>query len=105
MRKDLPEVALQATCNGLIYDWSYQFLTPEAVEEYANKRLPKNFEEARKQLLNGTYRNISENREVSHVLSRGRHSVLNDGEHSKFAKIARKLRSGQWLGSTGKPIQ
>lgn len=105
MRKDLPEVALQATCNGLIYDWSYQFLTPEAVNEYANKRLPKHFEEARKQLLNGTYRNISENREVSHVLARGRHSVLNDGEHSKFAKIARKLRSGQWLGCTGKPIQ
>lgn len=105
MSTELPKVALQATCNGLIYDWSYQFLTPEQVEAYAQKRLPKHFAEAREQLLNGTYKNISEGRDVSHVLSRSRHSVLNDGEQSKFANLTRKLRSGQWLGSTGKPIE
>lgn len=104
MHKELPQTALQAVCNGVIFDWSYQFLTPEQLTEFAAKRLPEGFDVARQQLVSGTYKNVSEKRDVSHVLSRSRHSVLSQGDQSKFAKITRKLRSGQWLGATGKPI-
>ncbi|WP_194757024.1 glucose-6-phosphate isomerase [Aliidiomarina indica] len=94
----------QTTLNGLVYDWSYQFLTPDEIKSFAKKRLPVHFKQARDALLTGTYSNPSENREVTHVLSRSRHSVLREGDKSKFAKIVRKLRSGKWLGATGKPI-
>lgn len=104
MHKELPQTALQATHNGLIFDWSYQFLTLEQLTEFAEKRLPEGFDVARQQLLSGTYKNVSEKRDVSHVLSRSRHSVLTQGDQSKFAQITRKLRSGKWLGATGKPI-
>lgn len=93
----------EATLNGLIFDWTYQFISEDEIQAFADKRLPENFSELREQLLNGTYKNVSENREVSHVLSRSRHSVVYDND-SRFCKIVRKLRSGNWLGATGKPI-
>ncbi|WP_241973880.1 glucose-6-phosphate isomerase [Aliidiomarina iranensis] len=100
----------EAFCGDLIFDWSYQFLSPEALQEFAAKRLPQDFSARRSELLDGRYMNVTEEREVSHVLTRGRNSVLRDtgaangGENSKFARIVRRLRSGQWLGATGKPI-
>lgn len=107
-------VLQQATCGELVFDWSYQFVTPAALTEFAAARLPSNFSEQKAALLNGRYLNVSEGREVSHVLSRSRNSVvrnssaithtLGSSDSSKFAGIVRKLRSGQWLGATGKPI-
>ncbi|MCC5855550.1 MAG: glucose-6-phosphate isomerase [Idiomarina sp.] len=94
----------QVTVDGVVFDWSYQFLTPEAIEAFAAKRLPENFNEQRAALMNGTFVNISENRTVSHVLSRGDQSVLRDGHDARFVRIVKKLRSGNWLGATGKPI-
>ncbi|EGN74618.1 glucose-6-phosphate isomerase [Idiomarina sp. A28L] len=104
----------EATCGDLVFDWSYQFLTREAVTEFAAARLPADFAERKAELLNGRYMNISEGREVSHVLSRSRNSVLRDtgsaggalggADNSKFARTVLKLRSGNWLGATGKPI-
>lgn len=94
----------QVTVDGLIFDWSYQFLTPAEIEAFAKKRLPQNFNEQREALMNGTFKNISENRKVTHVLSRSDHSPFRNGDDSRFVKIVRKLRSGNWLGATGKPI-
>ena len=94
----------QASLNGLKLDWSYQFLSTEALEQFAATRLPENFSQLRDQLLNGEFANKTEGRQVSHVLSRGRDSVVNDTKTSKFAGIVRRIRSGNWLGATGKPI-
>ncbi|RUO37314.1 glucose-6-phosphate isomerase [Aliidiomarina shirensis] len=103
---------LQVACNGLIFDWSYQFTSPETIAEFARKRLPADFDKQRDALLNGSYMNVSEGREVSHALSRSRNSVLrctgavsNNGDESKFARTVRRLRSGKWLGASGKPIK
>lgn len=98
-------LTLQLTSlNGLKLDWSYQFLSSAALQEFAQQRLPDNFEQLREQLINGEFENKTEGRQVSHVLSRGRDSVVKDPATSKFAGIVRKLRSGNWLGATGKPI-
>lgn len=104
MPKDHALPLRQATLNGLIYDWSYQRLSPEQLEAFAAERLPSNFNEQRQALMKGTYINVSEERSVSHVLSRSDHSVFQHGEGSRFVQLVRKLRSGNWLGATGKPI-
>ncbi|MCC5880969.1 MAG: glucose-6-phosphate isomerase [Idiomarina sp.] len=98
-------LSLQRTSlQGLKLDWTYQFLTPAQLEEFADDRLPHNFDELRTQLINGVFENKTEGRHVSHVLSRSTESVVKDPKTSKFAGIVRKLRSGNWLGATGKPI-
>ncbi|RUO25849.1 glucose-6-phosphate isomerase [Aliidiomarina minuta] len=104
MNKELNTPLRKAHLDGLQLDWSYQFLAPETIENYVKKRLPANFDELREQLLSGSFQNPSEGRSVSHVLSRSVESVVKDVKTSKFATIVRKLRSGNWLGATGKPI-
>ncbi|MGX5913974.1 glucose-6-phosphate isomerase [Aliidiomarina sp. Khilg15.8] len=100
-----PTIQLQnASLNGLQLDWSYQFLSPQDIEAFAEKRLPDNFDTLRTQLLQGQFANPSEGRNVSHVLSRSTESVVKDPQTSRFAAIVRRLRSGNWLGATGKPI-
>lgn len=94
----------QASLNGLKLDWSYQFLSPAELSEFAKVRLPENFNELRTQLAQGVFENKTERRQVTHVLSRSSESVLNDLKNSKFVHLVRKLRSGNWLGATGKPI-
>lgn len=94
----------KASLNGLQLDWSYQFLSPKDIKAFAKKRLPDNFDTLRTQLLQGQFANPSEGRNVSHVLSRSTESVVKDPQSSRFAAIVRRLRSGNWLGATGKPI-
>lgn len=94
----------QIQLDDLVLDWSYQFISPQELSDFAHKRLPASFETQKQALLQGTYKNTSENREVSHVLTRARTSPISRGDDSRFVKLARKLRSGQWLGATGKPI-
>ena len=74
-----------------------------SVQELA-KRLPENFSELRTSLVKGEFRNPTEGRSVSHCLTRSIHSVIDAKKSSRFCDIVRKLRSGRWLGATGKPI-
>ena len=86
-------------------DYSYQGLTAEELEAYANEKLPKDFDKLKQQLMKGEFKNHTENRNVSHVLSRSIHNVVKAGNgRNRFSEIVRMLRSGQWLGATGKPI-
>ena len=94
----------RASLDGLKLDWTYQFLTPAELKKFADDRLPDNFDELRTQLINGVFENKTEGRSVTHVLSRSTDSVVKDPKTSKFAGIVRRLRSGNWLGATGKPI-
>lgn len=90
--------------DGLKLDWSYQFISPQTLADFAEQRLPQNFAALRSQLIQGTYQNLTEGRQVSHVLSRSTESVIGDAKNSRFASLVRKVRSGNWLGATGKPI-
>lgn len=87
-------------------DYSFQGLTAEELQAYAEKKLPKNFKQLKQQLARGEYKNKTENRTVSHVLNRSIHNVVKAGNgKNRFTEIVRTLRSGKWLGATGKPIQ
>lgn len=86
-------------------DYSFQGISPEALTEFAQQKLPANFETLRQQLLNGEFENKTENRKVSHCLNRSIHNVVKAGNgKNRFTEIVRELRSGKWLGATGKVI-
>ncbi|MDA6067173.1 glucose-6-phosphate isomerase [Idiomarina abyssalis] len=89
----------------LALDTSYQKLSVNELISAVGKRLPKNFDEYRQQLCRGEYRNLSEDRPVTHVLSRSVHAVAKQSNRkTRFVDTVQKLRSGRCLGSTGKPI-
>jgi glucose-6-phosphate isomerase len=89
----------------LALDTSYQKLSVNELTEQASKRLPESFHEAREQLSRGEYLNVSENRPVTHTLSRSVHAVAKQtNRKTRFVDVVQKMRSGRWLGSTGKPI-
>lgn len=86
-------------------DYSFQGLSPDELTEFALQKLPANFETLRQQLLHGEFENKTENRKVSHCLNRSIHNVVKAGNgKNRFTEIVRQLRSGQWLGATGKVI-
>ncbi|MGI0153050.1 glucose-6-phosphate isomerase [Pseudidiomarina sp. WS423] len=86
-------------------DYSFQGLTLEDIRAFAAKKLPDNFDELRLQLLKGEFVNQTENKCVTHTLCRSFHSVVRAGNgKNRFNEIVRLLRSGKWLGATGKPI-
>ncbi|RUO74541.1 glucose-6-phosphate isomerase [Pseudidiomarina sediminum] len=93
------------TTDHLNLDYTFQGLSVADIEAYAKQRLPETFNAAREQLLSGDYANPSEGRNVTHVLNRSRHSVTAArGGRNRFCEVVRSLRSGKWLGATGKPI-
>jgi len=88
---------------GIALDVSFQ---PCGVEQLlTDTRLPDSFDQDRKALMQGSYLNVSENRPVTHTLCRSVHAVTGvTNKESRFAAMVKKLRSGRWLGATGKPI-
>ncbi|XKG30641.1 glucose-6-phosphate isomerase [Idiomarina seosinensis] len=67
-------------------------------------QLPDNFQQLKSNLLSGDFKNVTESRPVTHCLTRSIHSVVDSKKSSRFCEMVRKLRSGRWLGATGKPI-
>ncbi len=89
----------------LALDTSYQKLTVNELIEQTGKCLPESFNDARQQLSRGEYLNVSENRPVTHTLSRSIHAVAKQtNRKTRFVEVVQKLRSGRWLGAAGKPI-
>ncbi|RUO76970.1 glucose-6-phosphate isomerase [Idiomarina seosinensis] len=88
---------------GLTLDVSYQNTPINTLTETVT--LPEQFDQTRQLLLKGEYLNVSEGRHVTHILSRSIHAVSSaKNRDTRFAKMVNKLRSGRWLGATGKPI-
>lgn len=86
-------------------DYSYQGLTDEQLRAYAQQKLPANFTALKQQLVTGEFENKTEQRKVTHVLNRSIHNVVKAANgKNRFVEIVRLLRSGNWLGATGKPI-
>jgi glucose-6-phosphate isomerase len=89
----------------LALDTSYQKLSVRDLVKTVGKRLDDSFEDARQQLSRGEYMNVSEGRPVTHVLNRSIHAVAKQSNRkTRFVEVVQQLRSGRWLGSTGKPI-
>ncbi|MBR9907027.1 MAG: glucose-6-phosphate isomerase [Gammaproteobacteria bacterium] len=105
-RNNPPKTALTIESELLNLDYSFQGLTTEQLKQYAEQKLPKNFKQLKQQLAKGEYKNKTEGRTVSHMLNRSIHNVVKAGNgKNRFTEIVRTLRSGKWLGATGKPIQ
>ena len=86
-------------------DTTYQGVDIDALRDFADKRLPENFDKLRTQLMRGEFYNATEARHVSHCLNRSIHNVVTAGNgKNRFCTIVRELRAGKWLGATGKPI-
>ena len=90
--------------NGPYLSLDTDFQGVAVKELLKGKSVPSNFDQIAKRLINGEYRNPTEDRAVSHCLTRGIHSVVDAKKTSRFCDMVRKLRSGRWLGATGKPI-
>lgn len=89
----------------LALDATYQDISADTIAQKAEQWLPEDFAELCQQLVKGEFRNATENRVVSHCLSRSLNSVVAAGNgNNRFSEIVRELRSGRWLGATGKPI-
>jgi len=87
----------------LSLDDSYLF---DDVHGWRAQRLTEiDLKPAKQQLVIGEYKNVTEGRKVTHTLCRSRAAIeaLQQPTHS-FTAIVNKIRSGQWLGVTGKPI-
>ena len=96
---DYSKNAITAETMGLLFDWAREAGLPQAIDDmFSGKRI-----------------NTTENRAVLHTALRNRdnHSVLVDGKDvmpevnavlKKMSDFAEKVRSGQWLGATGKRI-
>ena len=95
--------------NTLHLDTSYQYQSTEALfDTYFGDEggtTKQSLSEAIHQLMRGEYVNVSEQRKVTHPQTRSYHAVVTANRRdTRFADIVRKLRSGNWLGATGKPI-
>jgi|SRR5690554_621038 len=101
-----PVTAVQSIeTEWLNLDYSYQGLSDAELRDYAKKKLPANFDALKQQLMTGEFENKTEQRTVTHVLNRGIHNVVKAANgKNRFVEIVRLLRSGNWLGATGKPI-
>ncbi|WP_420843711.1 glucose-6-phosphate isomerase [Idiomarina tyrosinivorans] len=89
----------------LTLDATYQGLSLQEIADYGKKVLPENFDHLREQLLKGEFENRSEGRKVTHCLARSIHNVVTAREgKNRFCEVVQLLRSGRWLGATGKPI-
>src|SRR5690554_4806529 len=106
MVNNTPVTAVQSIeTEWLNLDYSYQGLSDAELRDYAKKKLPANFDALTQQLMTGEFENKTEQRTVTHVLNRGIHNVVKAANgKNRFVEIVRLLRSGNWLGATGKPI-
>eukprot|EP00899_Mesostigma_viride_P006092 jgi/Mesvir1/15484/Mv20020-RA.1 len=109
-----------ATCavgehNGLFVDFSRQLATKETLAKLIALAKASGLEEKKKAMFSGAHINATEDRAVLHVALRSAHSdVYKDGGvdqvplvHAVLDKIkafSEAVRSGQWVGITGKPL-
>jgi glucose-6-phosphate isomerase len=101
---------------GLFLDYSKNRITDETVPLLVDLAVQSRLAERRDAMFAGDRINVSENRSVLHValrMPRGR-SLLVDGRDvvadvhevlDRMADFARRLRSGEWTGHTGKAIR
>jgi glucose-6-phosphate isomerase len=107
---------LCAEAAGIYLDYSKNRITGETVRLLCQLARESGLEQRRDAMLRGERINVSENRPVLHVALRmPRNAVLTvDGTDvvaevhqvlDRMADLARRIRSGEWTGHTGKPVK
>jgi glucose-6-phosphate isomerase len=105
-----------AEAEGIFLDYSKNRITEETVNLLIQLAKESGLAEHREAMFTGQKINTTENRAVLHVALRApkSESIVVDGEDvvpavhevlDKMAGFADKVRSGKWLGYTGKPIR
>ncbi|GGJ18230.1 glucose-6-phosphate isomerase [Deinococcus roseus] len=107
---------LTAEADGLFLDYSKNRITDETLKLLLDLAREAGLEEHREKMFSGEKINTTENRAVLHTALRAPRdaTVLVDGENvvpevhevlDRMAAFAEKVRSGSWVGFTGKPIK
>ena len=108
--------ALQAEHDGVLLDFSRQNMTSDTMDKLCEVATAANVEGQRAAMANGEHINNTEDRAVMHTALRAprNKAVIVDGVNvvpgvhavlDKVKAFTEKVRSGQWLGSTGKPLK
>lgn len=101
---------------GVLFDYSKQLIDKEVMTELLELASDCNVAAWREKMFSGEKINFTENRAVLHTALRNRatNSLVVDGENvsevvnaelEKIKVFVAKVRSGQWLGYTGKPVK
>jgi glucose-6-phosphate isomerase len=113
---DQPERVGQLTFSAgdLTVDLSKHLVTGETLTLLQDLATSQGLVGQRDAMFAGERINTTENRSVLHTALRSNNPVLVDGDDvvpevkavlAKMARVADQVRSGQWLGATGKPIR
>jgi len=100
---------------GLLLDYSKNRINDETLQLLCTLARDAGLDRAREQMFSGARINNTEGRAVLHTALRNRseHAVYVDGddvmpavraELDHMATFCRQVRSGEWLGHTGKPV-
>ena len=101
---------------GLILDYSKNRITAKTIQLLLQLARERGVEVRRDAMFRGEKINLTENRAVLHVALRAPKgaAIIVDGENvipqvhavlDKMTEFANRVRSGAWLGHTGKPIK
>jgi glucose-6-phosphate isomerase len=107
---------LSVEAAGIYLDYSKNRVTQETIRLLVQLAEEAGLRQHIDAMFRGDHINVSENRAVLHVALRAPRnaSILVDGENvvpqvhavlDRMGEFARKVRSGQWLGHTGKPVR
>jgi glucose-6-phosphate isomerase len=107
---------LNAEAAGIFLDYSKHRITDETLKLFWQLAAESGLSARRDAMFQGDKINITENRAVLHVALRAprNESILVDGKDvvpevhavlDKMSAFAESIRSGKWLGYTGKPIR
>lgn len=103
------------SCLGVTLDYSKNLITDKILGALLALAEESPLLATREKMFRGEAINSTENRPVLHTALRAKRQTLIDDNLSQLAKdiivqkariqeVSEKIRSGQWLGSTGKPI-
>jgi glucose-6-phosphate isomerase len=101
--------------NGLFFDYSKQQITSEILENLIALAQKSGVKESRDALFDGDKINITENRAVLHTALRSssdnkievdNHDIIPEIHETlkSIENLSNKIRAGEYLGTTGKPI-
>nr|AAC08411.1 cytosolic phosphoglucose isomerase [Leavenworthia crassa] len=102
--------------DGLLLDYSRQRATVETMNKLLKLAKDAQLPEKISRMFNGEHINSTENRSVLHVALRAPKDavIMADGKNvvpevwnvlDKIKEFSEKIRSGSWVGATGKPLE